>query len=152
MIASSLEHIERQLSLTDRLKKALDFLRGPGIPDLPDGRVEIDGDNVYAVVQRYETTRKNNPKFEYHRKYIDVQFIASGVEVIGWTPAETITVTESYDREKDIAFGDVGEKQWTPLLLHAGRAAVFYPEDGHAPKLAADMSMPVMKIVVKVLL
>lgn len=150
MIASDLKHIDHQLTMTPSLQKAIGFLRLRGIHDLPDGRVEIDGQKVYAIVQRYETTDTGFPKFEYHRKYIDVQFIASGKEVIGWAPAESITITEAYDADKDVAFGAAETGKWTPLSLQAGQLAVLYPEDGHAPRLAFGEASAVMKIVVKV--
>src|SRR5574337_297915 len=151
MIISSLDHIEQQHPSAPLLKKAVGFLRSPGLADLPDGKMPIDGDRVFAIVDRYQTIPANHPKFEYHRKYIDIQFIVSGREVIGWAPAHRISVTEPYDEQKDIAFGTAPDKEWTPALLDAGHAAVLFPEDGHAPRLAAGASSPVMKIVVKVL-
>jgi biofilm protein TabA len=149
-IASDLKHIDCQLANSPSLQKALDFLRLRGIRDLPDGKVEIDGQKVYAIVQRYQTTDTGPPKFEYHKKYIDIQFIASGKEVIGWAPAESMTITEAYDADKDIAFGAVETGKWTPLALQAGQLVVLYPEDGHAPRLALGEASAVMKIVVKV--
>lgn len=150
MILSDLEHLERQAFLTPGLEKALEFLRRPDACGLPDGRYEIDGERVFAIVQRYETIAPAAPKFEAHRKYIDVQFIASGSEVIGWAPLERLAVTEAYDGEKDICFGAVPDGGWTPLRLEAGQLAVLYPEDAHAPRLAAGAPAPVAKIVVKV--
>lgn len=132
------------------LRKAFDFLRGRDIHALPDGRVDIDGDRVFALVQRYETALTEAPKFEYHRKYIDVQFIASGEEIIGWATSETMKITEDYDEKKDICFGTVAAAKWTSVHLHAGQLMVLWPEDAHAPKLAADTLSSVMKIVVKV--
>ena len=150
MLVSDLDHIDHQIALAPGLQKALTFLRSPNIYGLPDGRVEIDGDRVFALVQRYETMIADAPKFEYHRKYIDVQFIVSGEEVIGWAPVELMTITEAYDADKDICFGTVAKGKWTPVYLQAGQLAVLWPEDGHAPKLAGGASSPVMKIVVKV--
>jgi YhcH/YjgK/YiaL family protein len=150
MIVADLKHIEHQISMAPALKKAIDFLRRWDIHKMSDGKVEIDGDRVFAIVQRYETVMTDAPKFEYHRKYIDVQFVASGEEVIGWAPMERMSITESYDADKDICFGIVATGKWTPLLLRAGQLAVLWPEDGHAPKLAAGASSSVMKIVVKV--
>jgi YhcH/YjgK/YiaL family protein len=150
MIVSDLDHIEYQIARTPGLQKAFAFLRSPTIHGLPDGRVEIDGDRVFALVQRYETMIPDAPKFEYHRKYIDVQFIVSGEEVIGWAPLSLMTITEAYDVDKDICFGAVATGKWTQVNLLAGHLAVLWPEDGHAPKLAGSVSSPVMKIVVKV--
>ncbi len=150
MLISDLDHIDHQIALTPGLQKALTFLRRRHLHSLPDGRVEIERDHVFALVQRYETMITDAPKFEYHRKYIDVQFIVSGEEVIGCVPMELMTVTEAYDAGKDICFGTVVKGTWTPAHLQAGQLAVFWPEDGHAPKLAGSTSSPVMKIVVKV--
>ena len=150
MIVADLEHVQRQVLMTPSFEKALAFLRSHGLPGLPDGRVEIDGDRVFAIVQRYETAEADAPKFEGHRKYIDVQFIASGKEVIGWAPVGQASITEAYDADKDVWFGAVAAGTWTPVFLAAGQCAVLWPEDGHAPKLAAGEPSAVMKIVVKV--
>ncbi len=136
--------------MTSSFKKAIEFLRLRGIHDLPDGKIEIDGRKVFAIVQRYETTDTGTPKFEYHKKYIDVQFIVSGKEIIGWTPAENIVITEAYGADKDVAFGVVESGNWSSLLLEAGQVAVLFPEDGHASRLASGKASAVMKIVVKV--
>jgi len=150
MIVIDLKYIEHQVQLTPGLKKALAFLRRQDLNSLPDGKVEIDGDRVYAIIQRYETIRTDSPRFEFHRKYIDVQFIVSGEETIGWAPVESMTITEAYDADKDICFGKVASGTWTPTRLRAGHLAVLRPEDAHAPKLATGAPSPVMKIVVKI--
>jgi biofilm protein TabA len=150
MIVTDLNHIEHQVSMTLDLKNALAFLRRQDVHALPDGKAEIDGDRVYAIIQRYETIRTDSPKFEFHRKYIDVQFIASGEETIGWAPVESMMITEAYNADKDICFGKVSSETWTPVRLHAGQLAVLWPEDAHAPKLASDLPSPAMKVVVKI--
>lgn len=150
MIITDLNHIEHQVSMTPDLKNALAFLRRQDVHSLPDGKAEIDGDRVYAVIQRYETIRTDPPKFEFHRKYIDVQFIASGEETIGWAPVESMTITEAYNADKDICFGKVASGTWTPVRLRAGQLAVLRPEDAHAPKLASGLPSPVIKVVVKI--
>lgn len=150
MIVTDIDHLYHQVSMTDALKKGIDFLRRTDIPDMADGRVDIDGDRVFAIVQRYETIITDEPRLEYHRKYIDIQYIVSGKEVIGWAPAGRIVVTEAYDEGKDICFGTVPAGEMTPVYLQEGQLAVLYPEDGHAPKLAANGPSHVFKIVVKI--
>jgi len=150
MLISDLDHIDHQIDRTPGLRKAFAFLRSDSLHGLPDGRVEIDGDRVFALVQRYHTMALDSPTFEFHRKYIDVQFIVSGEEIIGWAPLEGITITEAYDAEKDICFGISAKGSWTRAYLEAGQLAVLWPEDGHAPKLVGCAPSLVMKIVVKV--
>ena len=150
MIVADLDHIDHQVPMTPSLKKAFDFLQRKDLLSLPDGRTDVDGERVFALVQRYETVQTDAPKFEYHCKYIDVQFIASGEEVIGWTSASILTITETYDGKKDICFGTVKQGMWTPVRLRAGQLMVLWPVDAHAPKQAAGKPSSVMKIVIKV--
>lgn len=149
MIAVKLEDAARQVPGGSGLRKAIDFLRRPGAANLPDGRHGIDGDKVFALVQRYGTQAAERPRFEAHRKYVDVQFVASGAEVIGWVPLGLVRVDEPYDADKDVCFGEAAGG-WTPVRLEAGQLAVLYPEDAHAPRLAAGAPGRVAKIVVKV--
>ena len=150
MIVTDLNHIEQQVLMTHALKKAIDFLRRLDIDGLTDGKVEIDGEDVFAIVQRYETVVMDIPKFEYHKKYIDIQYILSGEEIIGWAPSRQMTITGTYDVDKDICFGAVPKGQITRVYLQAGQLAVLFPEDGHAPRLSANAPCHVLKIVIKV--
>jgi YhcH/YjgK/YiaL family protein len=145
-----MEDAAAQLPASEGFARALAFLRRPGAAGLPDGRYELDGDKVFAMVQRYATAAQAEPRFEAHRKYIDVQFVAGGAEVIGWAPLGRLLVNEPYDGGKDVCFGAVPAGSWTPLLLRAGELAVLRPEDAHAPRLAAGTPGAVVKIVVKI--
>ncbi len=148
MIVTRLEHSDRQAPGTEGLSRAFAFLRRPGLKDLPDGKHPVDGERVFALVQRYETAAAGEPLFEAHRDYIDVQYVAAGSEVIGWAPLDLVGISAPYDAQKDACFGKA--PAWTPVRLEAGELAVFYPEDAHAPRLAAGSPGPVTKIVVKV--
>lgn len=152
MIVTDLEHTSGRLPAGGLFYRALEFLRRKDLLTLPDGRVGIEGERVFAIVQSYTPAVAAEPEFEYHRKYIDVQYIASGAEIIGWAPAGRLTTTKPYDADKDAGFGSVRAGEWTPVRLEAGQLAVFYPEDAHAPKLPAGEAAPVMKIVVKIAL
>jgi len=150
MIVAGIDTIEHQAPPTPRFRLAVEFLRRKDLPDLPDGEVPLDGRNVYAIIQGYETVKAGVPKFECHRRYIDVQFILSGEEIVGWAPSDEMTPAGSYDEGKDICFGTVAAGKWTPVLLRTGQLAVLWPEDAHAPRLAAGARVPVRKIVVKI--
>ena len=151
MITGDIKVIASQIKAFPGLDKAIGFLQSGNITGLVDGKIEIDGDRIFAIVQRYETAATDQPAFEFHKKYIDVQYLVSGEEIIGWAPSHRMTITHDYDPSKDICFGSVPGR-WTPLLLQAGQAAVLFPEDGHAPKLAAGLPGRVMKIVIKIAL
>ncbi|MBF0558290.1 MAG: YhcH/YjgK/YiaL family protein [Nitrospirae bacterium] len=150
MVVTDLNHVEQQVLMTPGLKKAFDFLRRMDVQRLTEGKVGIDGENVFAIVQRYETISSDIVKFECHKKYIDVQYVVSGEEIIGWAPAEQMTIKGNYDPDKDICFGTVARELMTPVYLAAGQLAALFPEDGHAPRLAAHAPSSVLKIVIKV--
>jgi biofilm protein TabA len=152
MIATDLDHLTGQIAMTPALQKAIDFLRQhrSGDQPLPDDKIAIDGERVVGSVYCYETVVTQAPKMEAHRKYIDLQFIVSGEEVIGWAPLDRMALTQPYDETKDACFGTVPPHEFTPVYLRAGQLAVLYPEDGHAPKMAAGKPVPVKKIIVKV--
>jgi len=149
MIVTDISHFTEQIASTPALRKALAFL--VDLPDrpLPDGRVEIDGDEVYALVQSYET-QSGDWLFEGHRRYLDIQYVAAGEEVIGWAHLDRASVTEAYDPAKDAWLGIVPAAEITPVRLAAGQLAVLYPSDAHAPRHSAGAPMAVKKIVVKV--
>lgn len=148
MIATQLKDAHRQAPGADGFSRAFAFLRRTGLADLPDGKHPIDGERVFALIQRYETAAAPEPRFEAHRDYIDVQYVVGGSEVIGWAPLATVDISEPYDPGKDACFGSA--PRWTPVLLGEGHLAVFWPEDAHAPRLAAGAPGTVLKIVVKI--
>jgi len=149
MIVDQLKNWRRYAALRE-LRPAFEYLEGHATgEDLADGRIEIDGTRLFALPQTYETKPVAGSKFEAHRKYADVQYIASGAELIGYAPTESLSVETPYDEQKDIAFY-APPPRYTPVVLPAGFFAVFYPEDAHMPCCRLDGPEQVRKIVVKV--
>jgi YhcH/YjgK/YiaL family protein len=153
MIVATLDQLANQAAIPPRLRKALDFLKQTDLFALEDGRAEIDGEEVFALVQSYDTRPvPDTPRFEAHRKYLDVQYLASGKEAMGWAPLDQLDVTIEYIPDKDILLGHVPEGAYCFVPFSAGQGILLYPTDAHAPMHAAGESVPVKKIVVKVLL
>ena len=138
----------RYRSLGAGIERALDYLAKTDFDVLEDGRHEIEGDGIYALLMSYETEPESVRSFEAHRKYIDIQFILSGRELICWAPLGELEPAGEYDDGKDIIFlaGDPRAR----LQLTPGSFAVFYPEDGHKPNCAWNGPGPARKVVVKV--
>lgn len=151
MIVAKFEELAGQMPASANIEKGLAYLASARVQDLPDGRYEVDGERVYALVQSYQTLPEDeNAKYEAHRRYIDIQYIVSGVEGMGWAPLEQMQVNKEYSPEKDILLGACPISRATLVQVNAGEAAVFFPGDAHAPKLACGAPGPVKKIVVKV--
>jgi len=153
MIVADLSQLAQQAALSPALRKGLDFLQQAQGQAWAAGRVEIDGSQVYALVQSYQSrSETENPRFEAHRTYIDIQYVVSGIELMGWAPLERLTAATPYNAERDVMHGAVSAAERTFVRLGAGQAAILFPSDAHAPGLAAGASEPVIKIVVKVML
>jgi biofilm protein TabA len=147
MILDTLSQWRRYASLNPRFAAAFAFLEQVTAA-VADGRHEIAGDEVFALVQRYET-RLAAGQPEAHRRYIDIQFIVAGREVIQWAPLASLTeVTKPYDHTKDAEFFAPGAM--VPVRVAAGQFAILFPDDAHAPCCAWAGPEPVAKVVVKV--
>ena len=71
MIYDTLHHRKQYQNLHPGVAAALDFLADTDWAELDDGRYEVDGENVFVNVMRYET-KMDNPTPERHEKYIDI--------------------------------------------------------------------------------
>ena len=116
------------------------------------GRYELDG-GLFYMVQSYETKPVSEGKFEAHRKFIDLQYIASGKERHDAANISGLTVRDDYNAEKDIIFYNESADSagCSTLILNEGFFAIYYPEDGHMPNLRIyESSDAVTKIIVKI--
>jgi biofilm protein TabA len=117
--------------------------------DAPDGRVDIDGDAVYALVQSYDTAPAADKKYESHRLYADVQYIIAGTEVIHYAPASELRPLTAYDSTGDcLLYAD--PEASTPLHMTPGTFAIFHPQDGHKPGCMNGAPSRVKKVVIKI--
>lgn len=113
-------------------------------------RVEL-GDGVFAIEQVYHAKPREDGFFEAHRKFIDVQVIVEGIELMEVEDIARLTVTMDYDAERDFGKYAIDVPKAAKLIMRAGDAALFFPSDGHMPSLrVADESTLVRKTVVKV--
>ena len=107
------------------------------------------GDEVFALVQTYETGPATEKRFESHRAHLDVQYVAEGEERILHAPTRLLEVAEPYDADRDLIFY-AEPKAASSLLVRAGDFAVLLPGDGHKPGCMAGGRHRVKKVVVKV--
>ena len=148
MIYDSLKNCDRYTSAHEGFEKAFDFIKRAEAEKLSEGRYEIDGDKVYAFIQKY--TSKTDNSFEAHKRYIDIQYIISGTEVMKFADVEAFTPSCDYDGERDVVFFDDYEKAGT-AVVREGEYGIFFPHDIHKPgRIYGTEPAPVKKIVVKI--
>lgn len=148
MVYDRFENLGRYCRPGERLYQALVYARDV-VRTVADGRREIDGERLYASVATYETGPREERRFEAHRKYIDVQVLLEGEEVIDVALDRDLAVLEAYDEQRDVVFlGPPGHAASLPMK--PGCFGVFYPHDIHRPGCRLQERQKVRKIVVKV--
>ena len=135
MILDSLKNKAQYAALHPRFQQVFDFIDNNDVASLPCGRHDIDGDNIYVVVQEWDLRELKEARLELHRKYIDIQVLLSGPnEVFGWSEKkDCLTPEADFDEAKDVQFFTD-----TPQCFYSvgeGQFSILFPEDGHAPML-----------------
>ena len=148
MICDALEHLDRYCGLHRNLDTAIDYLTAyhvaHDLSDLPLGRTEVDGENVFINVMEADLS-PDSTRLEYHKKYADLQIDLTGGEGWGYETAPG-TEVEPYQPDigkkdsEDAVFGALGE----------GRFVLFFPGELHRPGVEMPGCNRVRKAVVKI--
>jgi biofilm protein TabA len=137
-------------ALVAPLAKGLTYLRETDFSKLPDGRHEIEGPGMVAIVQEYQSAPPEGCEAETHRKYIDIQYICRGTEVVGYgLTGPGNEIRDAYSGETDAVIYSKVEQEMT-FVLTAGMYAVFFPTDIHRPCCQYERPEQVKKVVLKI--
>ena len=136
MVVVKIEDLIRYSSLNPLFSKAFDWLKTTDLTKTETGKVVIDGQYLFANVQKYDTKSVEEAAFEQHRKYIDIQVVVSGAERMDIADAANLTVKDPYNAEKDMQkfTGDYAQS----VALTPGYACILFPEDAHRPCVHPD--------------
>jgi YhcH/YjgK/YiaL family protein len=127
--------------------EAFAFLKNQDLNKIAKGKYPIDGDNVFASVTTDSTKNPDKTNWESHRKYIDLQYVISGEEMMGVCPVSKATVTKEYDEKRDAANYKAEGKTYaaTPEAFF-----LFFPSDAHRPNITPGGNKVDKKIVIKI--
>ena len=147
MVSDHIKYASEYFNLSAGIRVALEYLQRTDIASLAAGRHDIDADRVFVLVSDYDTRQPADTFWEAHRRHVDVQFVQSGSERIGWGDIARFEL-DPYDAERDLVvargesdrFVDVG----------AGEFVILVPHDVHMPGLTGQAVQAVRKAVVKV--
>ncbi len=148
MIYDRYENRELYYACHKGFQLGFEFIKRVAEENLPAGKYELDGKNVYASVQEY-TSKPDSEKFEGHRDYIDIQYMISGSEMMECAEAKYCQTMTPYNPEKDVEFFTCSGMK-ARMEFEAGSFAIFFPRDIHKPGVMLHEQVPVKKVVVKV--
>lgn len=148
MIIDRIKNAHQYYPVHARFQQAFEYILQGKTDDLPVGRYELDGSNLFVLVQEYGTKPVEEGFWEAHRRYIDLQYVASGTEGMGYANIHSLQ-QEEYQPAKDLLpLHGEGDQ----VILNAGSFVLLFPEDAHMPGMAVGSPEAVRKIVVKIAL
>ena len=94
MIFYKIENYQLYVGMGDKIAKAFAWLNETDLVHTSDGKHEIDHDDIFAIVQEYQTKEMSEARLEGHRRFIDIQYVVEGSELMGVTPLNNQSVEE----------------------------------------------------------
>ena len=145
MIVDTINNASEYFSLGNHIKTALLHLSQTDFSSIKPGRYEIEGEQVFALVENYLPKPPKEGFWEAHKKHLDVQYIVSGQERIGYAPVSTME-PGPYNPNKDF-YKLKGQGDF--VTLHTGQLAILKPQDAHMPGIETAERQQVKKVVIK---
>lgn len=149
MIFSSIYAKDRVDTYPKAIRTAIEYLKSHDFTAMETGSYEIQGKDMYAQVMDAQTAPAESKRPEVHEKYIDVQFLVTGKERLGFTVDTGAYEVDERLEEKDLIFYKSVEQEGF-IEAVPGCYSIFFPEDVHRPAVASGEPMTIRKVVVKV--
>ena len=147
MVLDHVKNAEIYKSLGKNFETALNWMLRDDVKGLEPGRYDVDGDEVFAMVQTYTTLPTEQAKAEAHIKYADIQYVLSGCERFGYEHIDTTVSSGEAKPDSDVFFYEPTKEFFD---LHPGTFAIVWPHDVHMPKCMVDGPSEILKVVMKV--
>ena len=106
-------------------------------------------ENCFVLFQSYITKNKVDCLYESHKKYIDIQYIFEGEEIMEVENVTNLQISKEYDKSLDYA-KYFQSNNASSLLIRKNELAIFYPNDAHMPCIKVDKNEQVIKAVFKI--
>ena len=145
MIIDTLANAKLYAKAHPLFAKVFEFLTTQPLATMEKGRYDIEGDKAYAMIQEPENKPAAQCQLECHRKYIDLQMVVSGNEMMGWAPIVGLGHALPFNEKDDYGLFKDAPQSW--FDVRPGCFAIFYPSDAHAPNCGTGIHR---KVVVKI--
>lgn len=148
MIYSSINAADAQYAWPELFRKAFAFLKNSDLEHMDNGRYEIKGQDVFAIIQTQTTAAPKQKKAESHFKYIDIQYLISGEEMQGFAPLTDNMEREEHPERDIMYYQNVPAENF--VRLKPGDFAVYFTNDVHRPNCTSGIDMEIKKAIVKI--
>ena len=121
--------IEEEKVVQTQLFEAVRYLSNLKDEELTIGEHQVSEGFFYNVIE-YKTDDDCYKEYESHRKYIDIQMLLVGEEIMQVVDIKRLAVSSGYNESHDvILFKPNGNK--SGVILRPGSIMILYPTDAH---------------------
>lgn len=151
MILGNINNLNYQNNYSNIIVKAINYLKITDFSRVEPGKYTPFGnDDMFVQVIDLETKASTEKKPEIHKNYVDVQFLVSGEEKIGFSVDNGKNkIADDYCIEKDILFYQDSQNE-SFLEMTPGTFAVFFPNIVHRPGCTVKNNSKIRKVVIKI--
>ena len=149
MIFASANAVECPYKYPTAIQTALKWIADHDVAHMEAGTYEIQGKDLYVMIQDITTQPAEVRRPERHNDYLDIQYIVSGVERMGYVPYTGAEAVLEDPEGKDVTFyKNLAGEAFVDVT--PGCYCIFFSNDIHRPGCAAGEPGNVRKAVVKV--
>lgn len=134
--------------ISEKVQFAIDYVNSLDFNNIELGTYSIDN-GIYYIVKEYDTKPVEECRLESHKRYIDIQWMISGLEEIQTSSTEKLRLAKDYNSENDVMFWEP-PKHMCRCILSDNSYIVLYPNDAHMPGIMVNKPQKLKKIIIKV--
>lgn len=142
------EQCDGEPSVDKRCMDAVDYLLKLDAEKLSLGRHDVNDQFFYNVIE-YQTSNDLTAPYESHLKYIDIQILVLGEELMQVDDISHLHILEPYNEEKDRILYHASVNN-SGVVFRPGSVLILYPKDAHRTVAFLSKEINVRKIVGKV--
>ena len=150
MILDKIENANLYKHIHSKIDVALKYIQKTNFYELENGKYDVQGTEVYAIVKEYETQEVNNntvSELEAHKQFIDLHYIIKGGELMGVTTLAGQKPVKLYDESEDYS---LYKEPYDLITVNQGMFTIFFPDDLHIPEIKLNNISKVKKVIIKV--
>jgi len=147
MIAGTIEQLSAHFK-PEIVAPILNFIQRQDFNSLPSGKHPV-ANGIFAIVIKTNSRDLKGQQFEAHRQNLDLHYLVSGKEVLGFTNGPALHISTPYDSAGDYLLYHPPQN-YSLLGLTEKQFALFYPEDAHCAQGHLQEENSLVKVVFKI--
>ena len=149
MIFSSSFAIGCPCQYPSAIQTVLEWITSHDVANMEPGTYELQGRDLYVNIQDIMTKPVKECYPERHNDYLDIQYVVSGIERMGYAPYTGRETVQWDMQDKDVTiYKDLKDENFVDVT--SGGYCIFFSNSIHRPGCAVGSPCSVRKVVAKI--